>query len=122
MNPKSAAGVSLILILPGAFLLLLLILGIEPPLGPLEPLLNTPNDQPDILGTVIALTFIFILPVVAMVTNLTLIQRSRREGNRQPVNFGNWALVATSLLLILIFVGVIIVDQYPCWIDIPNCD
>jgi hypothetical protein len=121
-NPKTAAVVSLVLILPGALLLLMLFLGIEPPLGPLEPLLNAPQDQPDILGTAIALTMILILPLAAMVINLTQIQRSRREDNRQPVNFANWALVAASLLLILLFVGGIIVDQYPCWTGVPNCD
>ena len=47
-NPKTAAIVSLCLVLPGAILFTLLVLGIEPPLGPLAPLLNAPHDGPDV--------------------------------------------------------------------------
>jgi hypothetical protein len=121
-NPKSTAILGLALILPGALLLICLILGIEPPLGALEPYLNAPDNQPDVLGTAIALSLILILPAMAAGINLASIRRSNRESSGQAVSFINWIPVAAGLLLILVFAGAIIVDQYPCWTGVPNCD
>ncbi len=34
-----------------------------------------------------------------------------------------WAVgVGIQKTVIALFIGAIIVDQYPCWISIPNCD
>lgn len=122
-HPISVAMIGFTLTLPGVLLLSLLMLGIEPPLGPLEPLLNNPNpDQPDIIGSAVALTLILLLPAVAFTVNVSLIRRAVRvQGNlfAHPLNL---ALAIVSLALILTFVGGFIVDQYPCWVGFPNCD
>ncbi len=121
-NPRSAAIVSAILVLPGAILLPLLVLGIEPPLGPLEPLLTAPVDQPNVLGSAIALGLILLLPAVAFVINLAPIVRNVRAGNSITATPINLLLAIAILVFITAFVGGIIVDQYPCWIGVPNCD
>ena len=122
-NPKLAAIIGFILVLPGALLFPLLVLGIEPPLGPLEPLLNNPDpDQPDVLGTAIALSLILLLPAVAFSISVTLLRRTMRAGGSLLAHPINLALAVVSLALILTFVGGFIVDQYPCWVGIPNCD
>ncbi len=122
-NPRSAAIVSLLLSLPGAILLSLLVLGIELPLGPLKPLLTTPDPvQPDVVGSLIVLVFVLLLPAAAFIINLAPIRRSVRAGNSLTANPVNLLLAVAILFIITMFVGGIIVDQYPCWIGVPNCD
>lgn len=70
VTPRTAAIVGLLLVLPGALFLSLLMLGIEPPLGPLAPLLTTPPDGPNVVGTLVALTFILVLPLIGFALNL----------------------------------------------------
>lgn len=36
-----------------------------------------------------------------------------------PINF---FLALAALAIIVLFVGNVIADQYPCWIGVPNCD
>jgi hypothetical protein len=122
-KPKSAAIFSFVLALPGAILISLLVLGIEPPLGPLEPLLNNPDpDQPNVVGSLIVLVFVLLLPTVAFIINLGPIVRNARAGNSLTANPVNLLLAVAILIFITVFVGGIIVDQYPCWIGVPNCD
>jgi hypothetical protein len=121
-HPRSAALLSLALMLPGALLFSLLLLGIDPPLGPLAPLLNTPDDRPEVLGTAIALLLIVLLPVAVLVLNLPPIVRNVRAGNSIMAAPVNLVLAGAALLILLTFVIGIVVDQYPCWIGVPNCD
>lgn len=121
-NPKSAAAIGFILALPYMAILSLLLLGIEPPLGPLEPLLNNRDpDQPDVLGTFIVLGAM-LLSSVGFVVNLRPILRNARAGNSLTTNPINLLLAGVILFFIILFVAGIIVDQYPCWIGVPNCD
>ena len=113
---------SLALILPGAFFLLLLVLGIEPPLGPLKEILNSPRNQPDVLGTAIALYFIVVLPALTMVINLRGLRRKSAKDSQQSARLLQTVSIAAAALVILLFVTGVIVDQYPCWIGVPNCD
>jgi hypothetical protein len=77
-NPKSAAIISFMLALPFVAILSLLTLGIEPPLGPLEPLLNNSDpDQPDVLGSLIVLGA-FLLAVLACIIARAPIVRTMR--------------------------------------------
>lgn len=121
-NPRSVAIFSLMLALPGAVLFSLFLLHIEPPLGPLEPLVTAPVDQPNIIGSAIALTLILFLPIVAFIINLGPIMRNARAGNSIAANPTNLLVAAAILFIITMFVGGIIVDQYPCWVGVPNCD
>lgn len=66
---RFAAGIGVLTILPGALLMLLLFLGIEPPLGPLRDPLAAPPDGSTVLGigSFVALGFIVVLPVIGIV-------------------------------------------------------
>lgn len=125
-KPMASANIiaiaTLALIIPGALFLSLLVLGIEPPLGPLNAILNSPDNQPDVLGTAIALIFIVVLPALAMVINLRGLRRMSGDGSQQAARLVQIVVIAASALVILLFVSGIIVDQYPCWIGVPNCD
>lgn len=121
-NPRSAAIISFILALPFALLFTLLVLHIEPNFGPLRPLLINPDpDQPNVLGSLIVLGA-FLLSLMAFIVNLTPIVRNVRAGNSITAYPSNVLLAIVILFFITGFVGGIIVDQYPCWIGVPNCD
>jgi uncharacterized membrane protein YidH (DUF202 family) len=115
-NPKSAAITSILLALPFVTIFLLLTLGIEP------PLLNNPNPgQPDVLGSLIVLgTFLLLFAAIILVS--VLIVRTMRAGASLFAHPINLILAGAILISILAVVGAIIVDQYPCWIGVPNCD
>jgi hypothetical protein len=120
-NPRSAAIISFILALPFMILFLLIMLGIEPSLGPLEPLLTTEVDQPNVLGSAIVFAA-FLLLIVAFIVIPSPIVRNVRAGSSITANPVNLILTVAILFFIIMFVGGIIVDQYPCWIGVPNCD
>jgi hypothetical protein len=121
-NPKSAAIIGFILALPFVTLLSLLLLNIEPPLGPLEPLLNNPNpDQPDVLGSLIALGA-FLLAVLACLIARAPILRTMQAGGGLFAHPMNLILAVVILFFVTRLVGGIIVDQYPCFIGVSNCD
>jgi hypothetical protein len=48
--------------------------------------------------------------------------RSARAGATLTSKPANLVVVAASLAFVLLFVVGIFVDQYPCWIGVPNCD
>lgn len=121
-SPRSAAIIGFLLALPFAVLFTLLILNIEPNFGPLQPLLTNPDpDQPHVIGSLIVLG-LFLLLVAGFVINLLAFLRNRRAGNGITANRVNLLLAFATLFFITMFVGAIIVDQYPCWIGVPNCD
>jgi hypothetical protein len=97
---------------------LLLWFNIEPPIG---PQLNAPNGQPDVLGSLIVLGLALFLPV-ALVVVLAPVVRSVHAGNKIAAHPINFLLAAVILFFIVMIVGGIIVDQYPCWVGVPNCD
>ena len=117
-NPKKAATLSVLLCLPITIIITLLWLDVEPPIG---PLLNAPDDQPDVLGSLIVLGLALLLPV-ALVIVLAPVVRRVRAGNKITAHPINLLLAAVILFFIVMIVGGIIVDQYPCWVGVPNCD
>jgi hypothetical protein len=120
-NPTSAAIVGVLLALPFVTILSLLLLGIEPHFGPLEPLLNNPDpDQPD-LGSLVVLGA-FLLSVLACIIVRAPIVRTMRAGGGRFAHPVNLLLAVVILFFMTMLVGGIIVDQYPCWIGVPNCD
>jgi hypothetical protein len=88
------------------------VLNIEPNFGPLQPMLMNPDpDQPNILGSLIALSTV-LLVLAAFLMNLNVITRAIQGGGRittYPANL----LLATALTAIVLVIGSIIVDQYP---------
>ncbi len=111
-NPKSAAIISFLLALPFVILFLLFMLGIEPRIGALEH---------SFIGSAIVFgaTFLFL---AALIVSLRPLVRNVRAGISIKANPINLLLAVAILLLIIIFAGGSIVDQYPCWIGVPNCD
>lgn len=111
-NPSAAAVISLILVLPLAILILVDGFEIEPLHGLLKAL-TTGSD-----GYILVMSVVLFLPAVACIVALVPIVHSVRAGNSivgQLINL----LLAVALLVL---VGSIMVDQFPCWIGVPNCD
>lgn len=118
-NPTSAAIIGFLLALPFATILSLLVLGREPPFA---HLLNSPDpDQPNVLGTLIVLGALVLAALAALIARASIIRTIQAGGSlfAHPVPL---ALAVVSLMLILAFVGGVVIDQFPCWIGIPNCD
>ena len=121
-NPTSAAMLSLLLALPFVAILSLLLFHIRPPLGPLEPLLINPDpDQPNVLGSLIVLGA-FLLAVAACLIARAPIVRTMRAGGGLLAHPINLILAVVILSFTTKLVVGIMVDQYPCWIGVPNCD
>lgn len=120
--PKPSVVIGLLFVIPGAIMLSLLMLSIEPPLGPLAPYLQAPTEGPHIVGSLIALTFIVFLPMAGLLINLAKVRQTVISGGRWFSNPINLAVTITAITLIVTFAVGIIVDQYPCWIGVPNCD
>jgi hypothetical protein len=120
-NPTSSAIISTILSLPVLTMFLLLILNIEPPLGPLKPILQAPPDQPNVVGSLVALTLFLLLPV-AFIINLAPIAQNMRAGNSITAYPINLAIAIGIFLVFASIIAALIIDQYPCWTGVPNCD
>ena len=118
-GPRSAA-MGAVLALPFAVLYSLLVFQVEPPLSALESLKVGP-DQPNIVGTAIVLSA-WLLSVVAFAVNLIPVVRDARAGRSVTTHPVNLALAVVILIFVGAFVVSVVVDQYPCWIGVPNCD
>ena len=119
---KSATIISFLLTLPITIIYSLLVLNIEPDFGPLEHLLTSPDpDQPDVVGSLIVLGAMLLLPL-AFVINLRVILRAKRARKSLTAHPFNLVLAVGILAFTALIVGEIIIDQYPCWIGVPNCD
>jgi hypothetical protein len=120
VGARSAAILGAVLALPFALLYSLLVLHIEPPLGALESLKVAP-DQPNVIGSAIVLGA-WLLSVAAFIVTLSPIVRDARAGRPLVTHPVNLALASVILLFVVAFVVSLVVDQYPCWIGVSNCD
>jgi hypothetical protein len=121
-NPKASAIAAFVLALPFMTLLSLLVLGVEPPLGPLRPLLDNPDpDRPDVVGSLVVLGT-FLLAVVACVVARGPIVGTLRAGGGLLAHPANLVVTVTILSFLTTLVAGIAVDQFPCWMGVPNCD
>jgi len=117
-NPKSALMISVVLFLFPVILSLLDSLGWVP----LERLLNGPNPEVTYLrGQIISLGFI-LFPVGAGIIAGGPIVRTLRAGGSlfaHPLH-----LIIVVVISFLFAVGLVglVVDQWPCFIGVPNCD
>ena len=122
-NPKSALMISVVIVLSVVILSLLVSLGWEP----LERLLNDPNpEQIYVFGVRVASQLmalvLFSLPIAAGIIAGGPIVRTLRVGGSlfaHPIN-----LIIVVVISFLFVAGVVslIVDQWPCFVGIPNCD
>jgi hypothetical protein len=121
-NPTSAALISFLLALPFVTILSLLILHIEPPLGPLAPWLNNPNpDQPNILGTLVVLGALLLAVAAGLIARGPIVRTLQAGGSllAHPINL----MLAVVILSFIIWLVVgLTADQFPCWTGVPNCD
>lgn len=118
---RSAAIAGAVLALPFALLYSLLVLHIEPPLRLLESLVTVGPDQPNVVGSAIVLGA-WALAVAAFVVNSLPIVRDARAGRPFTTHPVNLALAVVILFFVGAFVVSLVVDQYPCWRGVPNCD
>lgn len=118
-NPTSGAIIGLLLALPYVTLFSLLLFHIEPPFA---ALLKSPNpDQPNVIGTLIVLG-VFLLAVAAGLIARAPIARTLQAGGSVFAHPINLFLAAVILFFLTMFVVGFMVDQFPCWIGVPNCD
>ena len=117
-HPKLAAVLGVLLALPFTTMLLHFLFNIPSPLGPLEPALRSENTR---LGSYIVLGMLLLL-LVGFALNLVPLVRCLRSGGSLTSLPYNLLAAATILMVILAFAAAIVVDQYPCWIGVPNCD
>lgn len=122
LTPSVVAAIGMLLIVPGVTMFTLLLLGLEPPLGPLETVLKAPPDVPNIAGTLVALTIVVFLPLAGLILNYAALRRSLPTEGRGFAYRTNLVVAALGLCLVLSFIAGVVIDQYPCWMGIPNCD
>ena len=88
---------------------------------PLEPLVTVGPDQPNVVGTAIVVGA-WLLAVAAFIVKVVPIARDVRAGRGIASSPANLLVAAAAFALVAFFIGGIIVDQYPCWTGVPNCD
>ncbi|HEX7174926.1 MAG TPA: hypothetical protein VF240_06565 [Pyrinomonadaceae bacterium] len=105
INPKSAALISFVLVLPFAIL---------------ESLNNTINRQ-NVPALIVLFGLLWLLPM-AFILILAPIVRSARAGNGVMANPFNLLFRVAMLALVAMMWGVLLIDQLPCFMGAPNCD
>jgi hypothetical protein len=117
-DPKKSAIISLLLALPFIKLFLFFILGFKPLIQPLASFFDPGYGR---MGSYTVLG-VFILLITGFVISIMPLVWSRKTGEN-----GKWLMInrLLSLIIFLIiagFISAIIIDQYPCWVGVPNCD
>jgi hypothetical protein len=117
-NPKSGALASFLLAFPFTTLFLSIMFGLQPSLWILDPLLNAEGSH---LGT-----FIMLGTLVMHLLGLGISSKSAwlgiKKGDHSLMARINLFLAAAILLILVGFIAAIVIDQYPCWTGVPNCD
>jgi len=122
-NHKSAALISFLLAMPFALVLLIEVSGIEPLHGFLVTLTTEAGNNPRLsaFGMIIMFGTLLLLPL-GFVISLVPVVRNVRAGNNFTANPVNLLIAAALFIFIAILVTGFVIDQYPCWIGVPNCD
>jgi hypothetical protein len=118
-NPKSAAILSFILVLPLAIIRLLESLNMN---GPVERLINGPNpDQLYVPGQLLALVLLSLPVAAGFIARRPIVNTLRAGGSlfAHPVNL---IIVVVILASLAWSWGSWVVDQWPCFVGVPNCD
>ncbi len=113
-----SATIGAALAVPFSFLMTLLLLRIEPPLG---AALRGAPDEPNVVGTAIVLGALA-LSIVGLALAVAPVVRASRAGATLTSARGDLVVAAFILLFVGLFVGGVVIDQLPCWRGVPNCD
>jgi hypothetical protein len=121
-NPRAAALIGFLLALPLTLLLSIFFFEIEPFKGVLKHWFTEADGvRMNAFSHFIMFGGVLLLPV-ALILNLAPIVRNLRAGNSVMTNPINLWLAVVLFAFITTIVSVFVVDQYPCWIGVPNCD
>jgi phosphotransferase system glucose/maltose/N-acetylglucosamine-specific IIC component len=121
-KPRSASIIGLILALPLAILFLILLSDIEPLNNYLKTLTtNADGYGLNAFGKVFFIFLLLLLPV-GFGISVAPIVRNARSGHGFMTTPFNFLISALLFLFIARLVVGFIIDQYPCWIGVPNCD
>ncbi len=122
ISPKAAAIYGILLAMPFTVLLVIEVYGIEPLSSFLrEVTIKRDGNGLNAFGTVLILGSILLLPT-AFVINIIPITRNLRAGMRISTNPISYLLAIVFFVYISIIFVLFLVDQYQCWIGVPNCD
>jgi hypothetical protein len=119
-SPNGAAALSLALCLPLAMMVSIALLNIDPIGGPISGV-TADGATLDRVGSLLFLAGFALLPV-ALFVNAAPSVRRLASGQRLVIAPVNLVLGAAIFLALAFLVGAVIIDQYPCWLGVPNCD
>lgn len=121
-NRKSSSVIGLLLAMPLAILLLIEINNIEP-LSSLFKTLTTEADGQglNLFGKIFTIGTLLLLPL-GFIISFTPIARNVRIGKSFAANPINLLTAAALFISIATLISFFVIDQYPCWIGVPNCD
>ena len=121
-NPRAAALIGLLISLPLPLILLISTFDIEPLNSFIKSWFTEANGPRNSAFAIVYLIGgLLLLPLAAIIT-LRPVVRGMRAGAGVSANPVNLLLGAAILIFITSITIVFIVDQYPCWIGVPNCD
>lgn len=121
-NDKSSAIIGFLLATPLAVLLLVMTYDIEPLSGFYKTLTTEADGYGiNVLGRFLEIGALLLLPL-GFIFNLVPVMRDVRAGNGLAVHPINLLIATAFVIFIGILVISFVVDQYPCWIGVPNCD
>ena len=121
-NPRAAALIGFILSLPLPLILFIAWFEIEPLQSYLKYwFMESGSPRNSTFAIIFFLSSLLLLPVAAVIT-LGPVVRGVREGHGITANSVNFLLGAAIFVFLTTIVVTFIVDQYPCWMGVPNCD
>lgn len=122
-NHKSAAIAGFLLAMPFALVFLIEVSGIEPLRGFLVTLTAEAENNPRLsaFGMIFMFATLLLLPLGFIVSLVPVVQNAR-AGDGLTTNPINLLIAAALFIFIATLLIGFVIDQYPCWIGIPNCD
>jgi hypothetical protein len=122
-NQKSATIIGSLSVVPLALILLIEISGIEPFHSFFVALTTESGNNPRLStsGRILTLGALLLLPI-GFIVSLAPVVRNARAGYGFATNFFNLLIAVALFIFIAILVSNFVIDQYPCWIGVPNCD
>ena len=110
-----------VLALPLLVLVLIAWLEWQPFAGLLRAVTSNVDGRPSVLGLVLVFGSISAF-LAALSASAAEVLRARRAGRGWTARPYHFALAVGLTLIVLLGVGGLVVDQYPCWQGVPNCD
>lgn len=121
-NNKSSAVIGFLLAMPLAVLLLIEMYDIAPLSGFFKTLTTEADGQGlNAFGKIFTLIALLLLPL-GFIISLVPIVRNVRAGDGLTANPINLLIAAALFIFIATLIVSFVIDQYPCWIGVPNCD